>query len=243
MKKIKNNKGFALAKILAVTLVLMIIFTVLYSNFMPLSGEYARAESYKDISSQYELHYFRKLFKNSTLESENYKVLINSETNECPTSSDENMCNSLKNELNPTLILTKYNISELKNELKQYINKLSDLRNYILSLPDYIDKNGEDEVYRLIIKTNSGYATTQLDYKTTKIMPNAPVLTSNMIPVYYDATTETWKKADSSNDNSNWYDYDNKIWANAVTVSEANRNTYLNAEVGTEIPMSDINTM
>ena len=33
------------------------------------------------------------------------------------------------------------------------------------------------------------------------------------------------------------------MWANAVTVSETNRQTYLNADAGTTIPMSDINTM
>ncbi|MDO4369248.1 MAG: hypothetical protein Q4C29_01780 [bacterium] len=76
---------------------------------------------------------------------------------------------------------------------------------------------------------------------------NAPVLTDNMIPVYYDESSDTWKKADSNNKISayKWYDYNNnnKMWANAVTVTEANRSTYLNANAGTEIPMDDINTM
>ena len=74
---------------------------------------------------------------------------------------------------------------------------------------------------------------------------NAPLLTSNMIPVYYDEENSTWKKADATNgDASNkWYDYNNKIWANAVTVSSTNRATYLSAKAGTEIKMDDINTM
>ncbi len=74
---------------------------------------------------------------------------------------------------------------------------------------------------------------------------NEPVLASNMIPVYYDNTNKVWKKADAKNskENNKWYDYDNKMWANAVTVTETNRNTYLSANVGTEIPMDDINTM
>ena len=74
---------------------------------------------------------------------------------------------------------------------------------------------------------------------------NKPVLASNMIPVYYDETAETWKKADANNKNSNyqWYSYENHIWANAVTVTETNRNKYLNAEPGTTISMDDINTM
>ena len=74
---------------------------------------------------------------------------------------------------------------------------------------------------------------------------NAPVLASNMIPVYYDATAKVWKKADTSNKKieSRWYNYGEHIWANAVTVTSTNRTTYLNAKVGTEIPMTDINTM
>ena len=74
---------------------------------------------------------------------------------------------------------------------------------------------------------------------------NEPVLDSGMIPVYYDETSETWKKADQSNESKDykWYDYNNKMWANSVTVSSTNRSKYLSASVGTEIPMNDILTM
>ncbi|MDO4369279.1 MAG: hypothetical protein Q4C29_01945 [bacterium] len=50
---------------------------------------------------------------------------------------------------------------------------------------------------------------------------NVPILSDNMIPVYYDESGDVWRKADSTNSNKNykWYDYDNKMWANAVTVS------------------------
>ena len=51
-------------------------------------------------------------------------------------------------------------------------------------------------------------------------IPNAPALTSNMIPVYYDESSKVWRKADSTNKDNSWYDYNNKMWANAVTVSE-----------------------
>ena len=59
-----------------------------------------------------------------------------------------------------------------------------------------------------------------------------------MIPVTYDGSK--WVKADTS---SKWYDYNNQEWANAVTVTEENRATYMSAPAGTEIPMEDINTM
>ena len=74
---------------------------------------------------------------------------------------------------------------------------------------------------------------------------NAPELTSNMIPVYYDAASDSWKKADSTNSNYlyKWYNYEDKMWANAVTVTSKNRDTYLKASAGTTIPMDDINTM
>ena len=79
---------------------------------------------------------------------------------------------------------------------------------------------------------------------------NSPVLASNMIPVYYDEINNVWKKADVNNKDSSyqWYSYNSTgdkkgMWANAVTVKEANRQTYLNANVGTPISMDDINTM
>ena len=79
---------------------------------------------------------------------------------------------------------------------------------------------------------------------------NKPVLASNMIPVYYDEAKNVWKKADKNNSQKEyrWYSYSSTgeykgMWANAVTVKEANRQTYLNAKPGTTISMDDITTM
>ena len=155
---------------------------------------------------------------------------------------------------------------------------------------------------------------------------NAPELTDNMIPVYYDNDLNQWRKASTDNEkttvtytlgdvnsdgriltidsvlisryvnglsmpfpvsqwfsyiadvnkdgkvtqedadlvrayavNSNtdypigekqtvtvdtsWYNYGEKKWANAVTTTATNRDTYLKGDVGTIIPMDDINTM
>ena len=79
---------------------------------------------------------------------------------------------------------------------------------------------------------------------------NKPILASNMIPVYYDEANDVWKKANTNNIDKNnpWYSYNSTgeykgMWANAVTVKEANRQTYLNATPGTVISMDDINTM
>ena len=56
---------------------------------------------------------------------------------------------------------------------------------------------------------------------------NEPVLDEGMIPVYYDESSSSWRKADIKNHDEKykWYDYDNKMWANSVTVSSTNRST------------------
>ena len=77
---------------------------------------------------------------------------------------------------------------------------------------------------------------------TAKVPVNEPNLDDgNLIPVYYDNETEVWKKADSTNTDNSWYDYYNKMWANAILVSdETARSTYQSAEAGTTITDSDI---
>ena len=134
-----------------------------------------------------------------------------------------------------------YKINPLFKDIKEY-NKylLSLICIFILVLTGIISYNYTNTSYA---KWNSSVESNNILKLSVKINPNAPKLTSNMIPVYYDETNEVWKKADSTNKNNKWYDYDNKIWANAVTVTSTNRETYLNASVGTEISMDDINTM
>ena len=83
---------------------------------------------------------------------------------------------------------------------------------------------------------------------------NAPVLASNMIPVYYDEGKNVWKCADKDNKDSltRWYNYDYKIWANAVTINYSDssiKNKYFNSDgtlkikPGEEVLMDDITTM
>lgn len=69
---------------------------------------------------------------------------------------------------------------------------------------------------------------------------NEPKLDSGMIPVVYDDKKGRWVKADYNNVNSSWYDYENKMWANAVLVSDTSRNVYQTADVGTVIIEDDI---
>ena len=67
---------------------------------------------------------------------------------------------------------------------------------------------------------------------------NRPVLAEGMIPITYDGSK--WVKADEYGAYNNWYDYGNQKWANAVMVTSAKRETYMNADVGTVVPEADI---
>ena len=77
-------------------------------------------------------------------------------------------------------------------------------------------------------------------YKIAEPKPNTPDLVDGLIPITYNESTSAWVKADSTNTDNSWYNYDNKSWANAVLVSSTNRSTYQNADPGTVIAESDI---
>lgn len=69
----------------------------------------------------------------------------------------------------------------------------------------------------------------QAIYKTLDTSgANHPNLLNNMIPVYYDETTKTWKKADSSNtiEAYEWYNYDKQKWANVIKVNNSDKQIY-----------------
>ncbi len=71
---------------------------------------------------------------------------------------------------------------------------------------------------------------------------NKPQLVGDMIPVKYNGTK--WVKANKENSDNDWYDYDKQIWANAVTIKEAEkREEYKSAAVGAEINLEDVNLM
>lgn len=78
----------------------------------------------------------------------------------------------------------------------------------------------------------------QIPYYADNSGANIPELVDGMIPVTWDGSK--WVKSEQI---SKWYDYDKKEWANVVTVTNETRSYYMSVAVGTEIPMSAINTM
>lgn len=95
------------------------------------------------------------------------------------------------------------------------------------------------------IKTNNNTATLNIVNIDSVIKNNVPILDNNMIPIIYNGTN--WVIA---NKNTKYWDYENKIWANAVTVRKKqdindplskSREYYLSNEaIGEQIYENDI---
>ena len=159
---------------------------------------------------------------------------------------------------------TLNNLTKVNNNMILYKDKIfpSETKYYRLRL--WVDENfGSSQTTSVNGNTSTGTITgftfkfvVSIGVDNTNVETldtsgaNAPVLASNMIPVYYDETNSVWKKANTNNIDKNnpWYSYNSSgeykgMWANVVTVTSTNRQTYLNATPGTTISMDDITTM
>ena len=77
-----------------------------------------------------------------------------------------------------------------------------------------------------------------LDYWARSYISYGFTMTSKKTFLKDNVINSTLIKAD--NTNNNWYDYENKMWANAVMVKTEKRDKYMNAKVGTEIKEDDV---
>ena len=101
------------------------------------------------------------------------------------------------------------------------------------------DYNNKTFTIRINVVANGEGVTITTPSYTDTSGANTPELVEGMIPVVYDEEKSSWVKQDLDKS----YAYQDQIWANAVTVTEENRATYMSAPIGTEISMEDINTM
>ena len=122
---------------------------------------------------------------------------------------------------NGTKITNTYNLSDIMSSCE---GQIGDTSNCIEKI-----ENGKKNYYCLS-------KSEELQEDPTKA--NRPVLADGMIPITYDGNN--WVKADQYGAYNNWYDYGNQKWANAVMVTSAKRDTYMNADIGTTIPENDI---
>lgn len=188
MKKVLSDiKGFAMAELLAVSIVVLLIFSVLFANYLPLVVEYENRLSYNDVTAQYAAHYVRKMYKDaledqtkgpglkSILEtgigSTNKFLTVykkGSVTSMCGhvLTKDQSKCNNIINEYGiEEVIVTNYKLTDViytksNGKLTNYINYLPEYKNSI-----YTGANMDEskQLYRIILKTTDfGYATTPI---------------------------------------------------------------------------------
>lgn len=173
----KNNKGFMLTELMVVSVAILVLFIAVYSNYYPNIGEYENRLYYNNIDTEYALFYTRVMYlkylkantttKNNLLtnvSNNNYVTLIENGTCNNYNFSNEflNKCNINAKKFNiKTLILTSYNPEKIKT------SSFTDerLSKYISYIPNY---NSDDELYRLIIKTDYGYANSNFYSKKCK---------------------------------------------------------------------------
>ena len=213
-KLLKNSKGFAMAELLAVCIIVLGIFSMLFANYLPLLAEYENRISYNNVTAQYASHYIRKMYK-TALEGGNGATLKNTINSGISSgngvfevygknntkilnqlsSNKETLEKLIENYGIEEIAITKYILTNAKSNynkdsLKNYINYLPTYKNSI-----YTGANAEDnmELYRLIIKTkNYGYATTPIlsDYNTPSECFTGEYGTGGIIITSYDDDNE-----------------------------------------------------
>ena len=119
-----------------------------------------------------------------------------------------------------------------------------------------LPKDLATEAYQVYVITQAStdpYSAGTITYKTSASIDSTKCLNAdddsacqvdidtNMIPAKYSGTSSSgkWVKADI-NKSGDWYNYNSKKWANAVTVSSSSLNQYKYAAAGTEINSSDV---
>jgi len=100
----------------------------------------------------------------------------------------------------------------------------------------YIDGNMLNPVSMQNGSLNGVISVSEHVYNLDTSGANVPELTDNLVPVIYNGTT--WITADSNNINETyqWYDYDNKMWANAVLLTATKRNSLTKDNNGNYTP-------
>lgn len=129
-------------------------------------------------------------------------------------------------------------INTLSNDGVIDLGKIDGKEEISYSLTLWLDYNSDVKTGTL----NKKISVEEGSYFFDQSKASPPELVDNLIPVYYDDETMSYYKSDTSNEYLHeWYNYEKKMWANAVTVNEEKREYYLNSLANTRIEMNDIN--
>lgn len=114
MKKlVLNSQGFVLVETLIVTVFVMAIFSIIYTNFYPIMAEYEKREVYDDVDGKYGSYWIKKIIQSNDVDftrgTVNGSILNNITANsyhqfDCNTDipydvTTQNLCNNLVEQL------------------------------------------------------------------------------------------------------------------------------------------------
>ena len=176
--RINNTKAFAMAELLVVSVIILVLFSVLFSNYLPLVAQYENRINYNDVTAQYASFYVRKIYRDA-MDDINVKnqidekikngyYIVYSSTDSIKDYSFISNYRFLED------IISEYNIDEIVittdnlSGIKEKYERSKPLYNYINYLPK-AGSNDDIERYRIILKTSDfGYAETEImtDSKT-----------------------------------------------------------------------------
>ncbi len=246
-KKVLNKKGFMLVETLIVGVFIMGIFSLLYTNFFPLIGEYERYKDYDTVESTYIAHWARMIALKGLPDS-SYNTAKNKgylDITDCSlytTSDGQQNCAAFKTMNNVSKIyLTPYSTSTFKSFVKDNNSFSRSFREYIAYLPTYsknTSKTPTSGYYRVIVEYVSDntykYGNIELyngnpeDYisETPKVPSTnvGDVLLENVPESnQYDDGTDTFITGENPN---NYIWYSGKLWR-AVSVNNEEKTTKL----------------
>ncbi len=179
-KKKLDNSGYLLIETLIVSVFIMSVFTLLYTNLLPLMGEYDRTKDYNTLEATYVAHWVRKTALLGLSDAAFYQASINgySDISDCSQYSKNNSatwCENLKDTIHlKQMYLTPYSLDQMKTYVHQ--NKQFDRgwKEYISNLPTYnknTNKTPTQGYYRILISyeeaNRTKYATVEVHKKET----------------------------------------------------------------------------
>lgn len=173
-----NNKGFVLAETLIVTVAVAAIFTITFTYFYPLIGEYEKRENYDDLDSKYGTYWIKKLIESSTYPTINIdnnkgyalfdcdnitdeikktsckKMMKSLEVNCDKNNTDEHIDICYEDGAKPHIYITTFTLNDFRNKIKNNNDLTQNLKDYIDYLPNYdhsgVNKYGSN--YRIIVE-------------------------------------------------------------------------------------------
>ncbi len=163
MKKEKkfNNYGYMLIETLLVSIFIVSIFTLLYTNIFPLVGEYDRYKDYNTVEATYISHWMRK-FASKGLEDTMYdtaKTMGYVDISDCNLYTSHDMkfwCSGFKTTNHITaMYLTTYSTAKFKTYVKNDTSFSRAFKEYVAYLPTYENntaKTPDTGYYRVIIE-------------------------------------------------------------------------------------------